>query len=93
MKHDHPKQGSFYRLPSRGRGLLRQEFYSIHSGPICDEEIDGVCPHGRWVNVTAQRLSTLLYRASPGVWRWWTNRRWFNPSRRFLLRMLPNMRG
>lgn len=81
------------RLPSRRWGPFRQEFYSIHSGPDCETAVDGVCEHGRWVSVPMQSLSSLLYRVSPRLWRKWRNRRWLNPSRRFLERMFPNIRG
>lgn len=61
------------KLPSRRWGPFRQEFYSLHSGPPCDQSVDGVCPHGVWLSVLVHRLSSVVYWASPRLWRWWGN--------------------
>ncbi len=70
MKDEHRR-----RLPSRGKGLRRKEFYSLHSGPPCTQAVDGVCPHGMWVNVHRQRFSEMIFAIAPKTWQWLVNRK------------------
>lgn len=61
-----------YKLPSRGRGLWREEFYSFHSSPTA-QEADVNHEFGMWRNVWIGRLSSAVYRVCPPFWRWWVN--------------------
>jgi hypothetical protein len=77
-------------LPTRGHGLWRQEFYSIHAHMRCTE-----CPtdkHGSWHNVWGQRASQGFYWLAPGLWRWWVNRPG-SRARRQMERWFPRLRG
>jgi hypothetical protein len=80
------------RLRSRGRGLFRQEFYSIcsmHSKPQDDCDC---CNAGSWRNVYATMLSHTFYKVSPFLWRWWANRP-NSKSRKRLEEIFPNLKN
>ncbi|WP_043358360.1 hypothetical protein [Belnapia sp. F-4-1] len=49
-------------LPLRGWGLGRERFYSYHPGEACGQECHGVCPHGEWVNVPLNLLTSYRFR-------------------------------
>lgn len=56
------------KLPSRGWGPWRQEFYSFHSNPTLaatDREF------GTWSNVWVRKMSAAVYARWPDFWRWW----------------------
>ena len=87
------RKGEIMReLPTRYKWVFRQEFYSIHSGGPCKESINGVCPHGMWSNVTLLKISNWFHDNHYGIWYKWANRKYFNRSRRFLLKVFPNLR-
>ena len=62
------------RLKSRGRWLFRQEFYSICSMHFESQDDCNMCNAGSWKNVYAVKLSHILYKVSPSLWRLWANR-------------------
>ncbi len=60
------------KIPSRGWGPWRQEFYSIHSNPDAIKA-DVACEHGLWSNVWIGRVSNFVYDRWPTFWRWFMN--------------------
>lgn len=58
---------------SRGKFFRKQEWYSIcsmHSehNPECN-----MCTTGNWRNVWLGAISSLIYKITPGIWRWFVN--------------------
>lgn len=63
------------KLKTRGRGLRRQEWYSICSAHQEYKEDCERCNCGTWSNVWRVHFSNLVYKIAPGFWIWWVNRR------------------
>ncbi len=80
------------RLRSRGRGLFRQEWYSICSRHGRYNESCDNCTTGLWINVWRQRLGHEVYKRYPNLWRAWANRRWFNGDKRWLESVFPGLK-
>src|SRR6478736_1833567 len=81
--------GFMNRLPTRGWGPWRYDWYSVcskhrHHDPDCR-----LCDCGSWVNNWWHLAGSLVYKVAPNLWRWWANRpfmkeRWLKKSfRRF----------
>jgi len=80
-------------MVSRGRGLWRQEWYSI-----CSAHRDGgpddpceLCQCGSWVNVHVQRIDHFMHDYFYDWWFWWHNRR-NSKWRRQMRQWFPNLK-
>lgn len=60
------------KLPSRGWGPWREEFYSIFSNSQAIEA-DTNHEHGLWHNVWLGKAGHFIYGRWPDLWRWWVN--------------------
>jgi len=80
------------KLPSKGWGPWRREFYSLYSNPKSQEE-DINHEFGVWHNVWLGKISSIVYKVSPKFWVWTIN---LPPLRYRILKDLkkhfPNMR-
>ena len=80
------------KLPSRGWGPWRQEFYSFHSN-ISAMDADISHEFGTWTNVWTRRFGHFVYVRWPDLWRWFIN---LPPMRRrsikHLQKFFPNLR-
>lgn len=76
------------KLPSRGWGPWRQEWYTYSSSPRKAAPEDGF---GQWRFVWAQAVDSLIYRRLKPVWIWWHNRP-NSLTRRRLRKHFPNLR-
>lgn len=57
------------KLPSRGWGPWRQEFYSFRSDTREIEDFN----FGLWHNCWLHHVSSFMYGHWPNLWRWWFN--------------------
>ena len=57
------------KLPTKGRWLNRQEFYSICSKHITNNSECPSCQTGKWHCVYKTLLSKLVYKVFPWLWR------------------------
>lgn len=60
-------------LPSRGKGLWREEFYSLCSKHRDSRDDCNNCAKGQWMNVCRHKFGHAFYMACPNIWRWWVN--------------------
>lgn len=74
MRKSKWRQSSAYFMESKGWGPWRQEWYSFCSRHRRTDPKCHICSSGHWVNVWRVRLGSLVFKASPDLWRWWANR-------------------
>lgn len=56
-------------LKTRGRLLWKEGWFSICSIHSTHDENCHMCKQGVWANLTKNRISRMLYKLSPSVWR------------------------
>lgn len=59
---------------TRGRWLMREEWYSVCSAHHSPRKDCPRCQSGHWVNIAAHNVEHAIYVCAPRLWRWWTNR-------------------
>jgi len=62
------------RTPTRGKGLFREEWYSICSVHYRYQKTCNNCKAGDWHNVVSVWFGQQVFEYMPNVWRWWANR-------------------
>jgi len=62
------------KLPSRGRGLFREEYYSICSAHQEFNQECSTCKIGSWHNVWLGVANSVLFKVWPALWIWNANR-------------------
>ena len=77
---------------SRGKGLLRQEWFSVCSQHRAPVEDCARCEQGEWKYIAWLEIEHGLFKLSPRLWKAWANRPYLNPSRRFLESVFPRLR-
>jgi hypothetical protein len=60
-------------VKSRGRGILKQEWYSICSMHIEHDKTCAMCNTGTYYNIYRVKCSQIIYDNFPNLWRWWVN--------------------
>ena len=83
--------GEEMKLPSRGWGPWRREFYSLYS-TTRQIEADVNHEHGEWVNVWTHQADSMVYALCYQLWHWWHNRP-NSKSRRAIEKHFPKLRG
>ncbi len=78
------------RLPTRGWGPWRQEFYSVCSKHRITHPTCSTCKAGSWPNCWKRALGARIYKRWPRLWRRWANR---PAGRRRLAYVLAQIRG
>ncbi len=57
------------------RKLLKKEiWFSICSRHAVYDENCKMCNTGSWKNAIKYKISLLIYKLFPSLWRWWANR-------------------
>lgn len=79
------------KLPSKGWGPWRKQFYSVYS-TTRQIKADANYEHGIWHNVWLSRVDHLIYLACYPLWHWWHNRP-NSYSRKNIERLFPKLRG
>lgn len=64
---------SHSRLPSRGEGLDRQEFYSLCSMHYDSDPNCHMCNTGHWYYVNRRKAWHIIFKLCPGLWRLFAN--------------------
>lgn len=78
-------------LPTRGRYLMKEEFYSICSMHRESRSDCDLCQEGTWTNVWTRRVGHLVHDHCYRLWYWWVNRP-DSKSRRNLERIFPGLK-
>jgi hypothetical protein len=68
------RQTGDWVLGRRGRGLFREQFFSLCSKHGTPQDDCKLCRTGSWSNVLKHKLGHLFFKWSPRLWRWWVNR-------------------
>ena len=61
----------------RGTWPFNQTYYSM-----CSAHNDGrhedclACNAGTWYSDVRHSISSVIYKTTPGIWRWWVNKRY-----------------
>lgn len=59
---------------TRGTGLKKEIWFSICSRHAIYDENCKMCNTGSWNNAIKHKISSLIYKLFPSLWRWWANR-------------------
>ena len=65
-------------MRTRGKFLKKQIWFSICSMHAAYDENCNMCNHGSWENVIHYKISSVIYKFFPSLWRWWLNRKVIN---------------
>jgi hypothetical protein len=68
-KYNNPEMVEF-----RGRGIFKEQWYSICSEHGVASKNCIRCECGHWTNICWQKITYSLYKLFPKVWVWWVNR-------------------
>jgi len=58
----------------KGKGLFRKEFYSICSAHQHYDTNCHMCRTGVWHNIYKSKISNVIFKKVPSLWRGWFNR-------------------
>ena len=61
-------------MKTRGKGIFKEEWYSICSAHYEHNENCELCNKGMWVNVIKHKIGSFIYDHFPNIWRWYVNR-------------------